>query len=99
MRLVTLLAISVAALSPIVAIVLLNALRGNALRLGLMALFTVVFCVLCSFFTGAKKTELLAASAACVLSFPQSHDGNLTVDRFAAVQVVFISGDDCPRRS
>lgn len=68
MRVVTLFAISVAALSPIVAIVVLNALHDSGLRLGLMALFTVVFCMLCSLFTGAKKTELLAVSAAWVSS-------------------------------
>lgn len=65
LRLVSILAISIASLAPIVSILVLNALNDKTrLRLGLMSLFTVVFCVLCSLFTGAKKTELLAASAA-----------------------------------
>lgn len=65
LRAVSIFAVSVASLAPIVSIVVLSALQNNTrLRLGLMSLFTVLFCVLCSLFTGAKKTELLAASAA-----------------------------------
>ena len=65
LRVISILAVSVASLAPIISIVVLSALKdSNKLRLGLMSLFTVLFCILCSLFTGAKKTELLAASAA-----------------------------------
>lgn len=65
MRLVSLLAVSIASLVPIVSIVVLNSLKDDkTLRLGFMALFTVMFCSLFGLFTGAKKTDLLAASAA-----------------------------------
>ncbi|KAK5104522.1 hypothetical protein LTS08_002412 [Lithohypha guttulata] len=79
LRIVSALAISVAALSPIVSIVVLSGIpeKNIKLRLGFMSLFTVIFCLLVSLFTGEKKTEMLAASAA-----------------FAAVQVVFISGNN-----
>lgn len=43
---------------------MLNAVHGINTRLGVMAAFTVAFCGLFGLFTGAKKTELLAASAA-----------------------------------
>ncbi|KAK4934967.1 hypothetical protein LTR66_015518 [Elasticomyces elasticus] len=80
-RILSLLAITTASLCPIVSIIALNELSDNAtLRLWMMAVFTVIFCVLFGLFTGARKTELLAASAA-----------------FAAVQVVFISGNPSPQ--
>jgi len=69
MRFVSLLAVCIASLVPIVSVVALNAMRENIqLRLGFMSLFTVGFCVFCGLFTGAKKTELLAASCAQVQS-------------------------------
>lgn len=94
MRFVSLLAISVASLVPIVSILVLNALKDDkSLRLGFMALFTVLFCSLFGLFTGARKTELLAASAAYVSERLKNTDTDSS--RFAAVQVVFISGDGC----
>ena len=65
MRIVSVFAICVASLMPVVSVVVLNVVGENLqLRLGFVALFTVAFCVLYSLFTGPKKTELLAASAA-----------------------------------
>lgn len=64
LRMVTFLAIGIASLMPILSIVLLNAIQSTNVRLGIMALFTVLFCALFGIFTGPKKTELLAASAA-----------------------------------
>lgn len=64
LKIVTVIAIGIASLMPILSIVLLDAIKNTNARLGLMALFTFVFCALFGIFTGPKKTELLAASAA-----------------------------------
>lgn len=64
LRFVSFLAISIASLMPILSIVILNTVHGMNARLGVMAFFTVAFCGLFGMFTGPKKTELLAASAA-----------------------------------
>lgn len=64
LRIVTFLAIGIASLMPILSIVLLSAIQSFNARLGVMALFTFMFCALFGIFTGPKKTELLAASAA-----------------------------------
>ena len=64
MHLVTFIAICIASVLPIVAIVVLNTLKSTKMKLSVMALFTVSFCILFGFFTGARKAEMFAASAA-----------------------------------
>ena len=65
-HLVSLLAVALASLGPIISVAVLNAFKDSdiGIRLGIVATFTVTFCVACAFFTGAKKTDLLAASGA-----------------------------------
>ena len=63
-HLVTWLAVCVGSIVPIMSVAVLNAFENTNLKLGLMALFTLIFCIVFGFFSGAKKTELLAGSAA-----------------------------------
>ena len=63
-HLVTFLSIAIASTVPIVSVAVLNTIESTKMKLGLMAVFTVIFCLLFGLFSGAKKTELLAASAA-----------------------------------
>jgi hypothetical protein len=78
---------------PILAIVVLYYVDAMNARLGLMALFTVVFAAGLSFFTNATRGEIFIATSTWVLFFAGYSlivtDG--VDDRFAAVQVIFIS--------
>jgi hypothetical protein len=78
---------------PILAIVVLYYVDAMNARLGLMALFTVVFAACLSIFTNATRGESFIATSTWVLFF--AGYSLIVTDRidgsFAAVQVVFIS--------
>ena len=58
---------SFASLMPIAAINVLYVVASMPIRLGLVAVFTVVFTFLCGFLMSAKATEIFAATTGWVL--------------------------------
>ena len=55
---------SFASLMPIAAITVLYAVASMLVRLGLIAVFTVIFTLLCGVLTSAKTIEIFAATTA-----------------------------------
>jgi uncharacterized membrane protein YjjB (DUF3815 family) len=90
-RAVAVLSILVAAVLLISSIVTLYIVTNNNIRLGLVCLFTALFAVTVNMMSNARRAELFASTAASVLL------GNfwllLTNIRYAAVLVVFVSGN------
>lgn len=64
-------------------------------RLGLIATFTTLFAGSVGLLTNARRAELFGATAAYVHPLPVSLEyiADLNVCRYAAVLVVFVSGD------
>ena len=57
----------IAALLPIVCIVVLYVVQSNGWRLGIMAMFTAAFAAILVVFTSAKEVEVFASTAAYVM--------------------------------
>jgi hypothetical protein len=64
LKVAALVAMSFASLMPIAAITVLYVITSMPIRLGLVAVFTVVFTILCGFLTNAKPIEIFAATTA-----------------------------------
>lgn len=73
------------------AIVILYNINSDNLKLGLIALFTVLFSASVGLLTNAKRAEVFGATAACVDILNYKCLTNR--DRYAAVLAVFVSGD------
>lgn len=84
------------------AILVLYKVNNNDIRLGLIALFTVIFAASVGLLTNGSMAEVFGATAASVIPFSIQIDilhpsgkGSelLTHNSYAAVLVVFVSGD------
>lgn len=72
-------------------IVVLYFEQTPGIRLGLLGVFTLVFAASVGLLTNARRTELFATTAACVSNLQLSLSADL--NRYAAVLVVFVSGN------
>lgn len=84
------------------AILVLYKVNNNNLRLGLIALFTVIFAASVGLLTSGSMAEVFGATAAsvlpsdsrCPLDDPGEMNSELLIhDSYAAVLVVFVSGN------
>ena len=81
----------ISSLLPIVAVVVLYCVKDMLVRLGMVALFTVLFSLALVLVTKAKRVEVFAATAAYVFSVLIYEIEQVAyVRRFASVQVVFV---------
>jgi len=88
----------VASLLPICSVVALFIVQSNGLRLGMIAIFSACFSLALALMTNARRIEVFAATAALVLTFLLAVYANVSQNRFAAVNVVFLtnSSSSCP---
>jgi hypothetical protein len=85
---------AVASLLPIISTVVLYFVSNTGLRLGLTAVFTLLFTVALMAFTKVRGMEVFVATAAYVSPiFCYLGNGADWMKRFATVEVVFISGN------
>lgn len=75
-----------------VSIVTLYSVTTDNTRLGLMCTFIIVLAAVLQFLTNASRTELFAATAAQV-NFQIKIDCKFNTRRYAAVLIVFVSGN------
>ena len=78
-------------LTPMISIIVLYVIQSTRIRLGLVCGFTLLFSLVLALATKARRIEIFAATAAWVppLSWKITH--MLMRNRFASVQVVFVS--------
>lgn len=90
----SMLATTLAALLIVAPVVVLYETSSMSARLGLMAIFTVLFSLCVARPTGAKRTDVFAATAAYAF-FPPYETGFLRANNisFAAVQAVFLGSN------
>ena len=63
---------AISSLLPVLAVIALYSVSEMLTRLGIIALFTVVFALALMVITKAKRVEIFAATAALVISHPAS---------------------------
>lgn len=85
-----LIALIISSTLPVLTIFVLNLLTTTIARIGFTVLFTAIFSALLFTFTTAKRVEIFAATATLVTSDLTVLYPALTLNRFAAVEVVFI---------
>jgi hypothetical protein len=84
-------ALALPSILPLCSILLLNTVRRVQVRLGMIAVFTVVFSLSLGLVTGARRVEIFSAAVAYVCD--QIPELVLTLASYAAVQLVFIAGN------
>ena len=85
-----------ASLFPLLSIVLLFLVQSEVIRLGIVVLFSGLFSLALCLMTSARKVEVFAATAAYDFFLEEKMMSKADlgqIDRFAAVNVVFLTND------
>jgi len=95
LSIVSIITVIITSLFPIASIIILSKIARQKVRLGVVSVFTFGFALALGL-SGAKKSDIYAASIASVLFFVPLFRGiMLMATGFAAVHVVFFAGENC----